>query len=190
MTWFQAHVVKDGLRSIGSGDVTFLVVCFAPIRSLICSGMDSFWTDLLDGERHAVLSVCITYILILAAWSIIGCLRVRRWPHTTGTLIEDDFTFAGSAEDRMQSAKVRYEYTVNGVHFAGKRLSPFYVSATGTKMAKWQKGGILRHGDDRVTVFYNPSRPHKAYLIIPTITTILSLCALYVSAALILWYGL
>lgn len=90
----------------------------------------------------------------------------------------------------MQSAKVRYEYTVNGVHFAGKRLSPFYVSATGTKMAKWQKGGILRHGDDRVTVFYNPSRPHKAYLIIPTITTILSLCALYVSAALILWYGL
>ena len=149
--------------------------------------MQIFWTDLLDGERYAVLSVCIAYALLIGIISITACLRIRRWPHTIGTLTEDGISGFGSSSDRMHTARVRYEYSVNGTPYTGKRLSPFIVYATGTRMAEWQKNGIKRHGPDRVTVFYNPARPNKSYLIIPTLTGISGLFLLIMIAVIVLW---
>lgn len=161
--------------------------CFAPVSYGITFCMEIFWTDLLNGERNAVLSACIAYVLLMCMISIMGCLRMRRWPHTTGTLTEDGFSSIGNSEDRMQAARVRYEYSVNGIPYTGKRLSPFILYATGTKMAKWQKVGIQRHGDDRITVFYNPSRPQKSYLITPKWTGITGICVLTTMVVIVLW---
>ncbi|WP_120499633.1 DUF3592 domain-containing protein [Roseovarius sp. EL26] len=152
--------------------------------------MEIFWTDLLSGERYAVLSTCIAYVLLMGIISIIGCLRVRRWPHTTGILTEDGVSSFGSGSDRMHAARVRYEYSVDSTPYTGKRLSPFIVHATGTRMAEWQKGGIQRHGGNHVTVFYNPARPHKSYLILPTLIGIIGVFVLITIVVIVLWFAL
>ena len=152
--------------------------------------MQAFWTDLLNGERYAVLSVCIAYALLTGIVSITACFRIRRWPHTTGTLTEDGVSSFGSYEDKMHAARVRYDYSVDGIPYTGKRLSPFIMRTTGTKMAEWQKGGIQRHESDRVTVFYNPAAPHKSYLIVPSLTGIAGVFLLVAIVVIVLWVAI
>jgi hypothetical protein len=149
--------------------------------------MANFWTDLLDGERYAVLSAYIAYVLLIGAISIVACLRIRRWPHTTGTLSEDGFERMDHASDRMYAARVRYEYTVNGIPYTGTRLSHFIIHASGRKIARWQKGGIQRYENDRITVFYNPNRPQKSYLIKSEWTSIIGLSILTTMSVIVLW---
>ncbi|MBB5515897.1 hypothetical protein FHS89_001917 [Rubricella aquisinus] len=149
--------------------------------------MEIFWTDLLDGERYAVLSVCIAYVLLMGVIAVVRCLGIRRWPRTTGTLTEDGFSSIGSGSDRMQTARVRYEYIVDGIPYRGTRLSPVLIYASGKRLAKWQKGGIQRHGNDRITVFYNPARPQKSYLILPQWTSIIGICLLTILLVMVFW---
>ena len=150
--------------------------------------MQIFWTDLLNGEHYAVLTACIAYVLLMGIVSITACLRIRCWPQTTGTLKEDGVSSFGGS-DRLHTARVRYEYFVDGIPYTGKRLSPFIVYATGTRMAEWQKSGIQRHDGDNVTVFYNPARPDKSYLIHPTLTGILGVCLLIMIVVIVLWFA-
>lgn len=152
--------------------------------------MQTFWADLLDGERYAILATCLAYVFVIGIMSIIGCLRIRRWPHTIGTLVEDGVsTSIGSPSERMSSARVRYKYSVADTDYTGKRLSPFVVAATGTKIAEWQKRGIQKLGGDLVTVFYNPARPEKSYLIRPSLTGISGVFLLFTTVAIALWFA-
>lgn len=149
--------------------------------------MQIFWTDLLNGEHYALLSACIAYVVLMGIISITHYFRIRRWPHTVGTLTEDGVASFGSYSDRMFAARVRYDYFVDGATYTGGRLSPFLILATGTRMAEWQKGGIQRHGGDRITVFYNPARPNKSYLILPTAVGMTGISLLFVIVAPVLW---
>ena len=153
--------------------------------------MQVFWNDLLNGERYALLYTAIAYFSLMGSVGIISCLRIRRWPHTKGTLTEDGISATvGSPADRMHAARVQYDYTVDGIPYSGRRLSPFIVRATGTSMAEWQKLGIERHGGDRISVFYDPARPYKSYLIVPSLTGILTMFLLIMIAVIVLWFAL
>lgn len=152
--------------------------------------MQEVWNDLSNGENYAVIAACMVYLLLMGGISITVCLRIRRWPHTVGTLTEDGVSSIGSYDERMHAARVRYDYVVNGITYKGKRLSPFYMRATGTKLAEWQKGGIERHGGDRVTVFYNPARPHKSYLIVPSLQAIAGVASGIALVTMLLWFAI
>ncbi len=152
--------------------------------------MQEFWTDLLNGEHYAVLSACIAYALLMGIVSITACFRIRRWPHTIGKLTEDGVSSIGSSDERMHTARVRYEYSVNDISYTGKRLSPFIIRATGTRMAEWQKGGIQKHEGDCVTVFYNPALPHKSYLIVPTWTGVAGVFLLVAIPVFLIWFSI
>lgn len=152
--------------------------------------MQEFWADLLNGELYAVLSACIAYALLMGTVSITTCFRIRRWPHTIGKLTEDGVSSIGSYDERMHTARVRYEYSVDDIPYTSQRLSPFILHATGTTMAEWQKKGIQRHEGDRVTVFYNPALPHKSYLIVPTLTGIAGIFLLVAIAVIVFWFAI
>ncbi|KLN59185.1 hypothetical protein WH96_18735 [Kiloniella spongiae] len=152
--------------------------------------MQEFWTDLLNGELYAVLSACIAYVLLMGMVSITTCFRIRRWPQTIGKLTEDGVSSIGSYDERMHTARVRYEYSVDDTPYTGERLSPFILRATGTTMAKWQKKGIQRHEGDHVTVFYNPALPRKSYLIVPTLTGIGGIFLLVAIVVIVFWFAM
>ncbi len=173
-------------------DLSYLArsALFLPISFVVKWCMQKFWTDLFNGEQYAVLSACIAYALLMGIVSITACCRIRRWPHTIGKLTEDGVSGIGSYDERMHAARVRYEYSVDGIPYSGERLSPFIVRATGTTMAEWQKGGIQRHESDRVTVFYNPARPHKSYLIVPSGAAIAGIFLLFATAVIVFWFAI
>lgn len=162
------------------------------LAKIVCCNhhMEIFLNDLFAGERYAVLAAFITYTLCMGSISIIGCIHIRRWPQTKGVLLEDGVTSFGTHTERTYHARVRYEYYVDGKRHIGSRLSPTFISATGTRIAQWQKSGIQRHGSGGVTVFYSPARPHKSYLIKPSLTTIIVVSAVTMVVVMAFWFGL
>ncbi|WP_282096036.1 DUF3592 domain-containing protein [Epibacterium ulvae] len=152
--------------------------------------MQEFWNDLCAGERYAVLYVCIAYALAVGVFCVVRCFRMRRWPHTLGRLLEEGVSGYGGGGDGMYAARVKYEYSVDGVFHTGTNLSPFIVQATGTRLAKWQMTGIQRHQGNCVTVFYSPRRPHKSYLIVPSQRAIAGLSLLFASVIVVMWLAI
>ena len=157
--------------------------------------MDDFLTNLIAGERSAILVAAAAYFAFFGLWSVIFCVRVRQWPSIIGTLDAATLTKFGWAmvtSDQDYRANARYKYEVNGQTYEGTRLSPsiMIVSHNLRGLLRWQIRGIERSGNDKVRVYYKPSNPAKSYLIVPSNRTIAIVAITMFGAALLIYWAI
>ena len=157
--------------------------------------MDEFLTNLMAGERAAILVAAAAYFAFFGLWSVIFCVRVRQWPSIIGTLDVATLTKFGWAmvtSDQDYRANVRYKYEVNGQTYEGTRLSPTVMIASYNVRAllRWQMRGIERTGDNGARVYYKASNPAKSYLIVPSNRTIAIVATTMSGAALLIYLAI
>ncbi|MEM7636247.1 MAG: DUF3592 domain-containing protein [Pseudomonadota bacterium] len=126
----------------------------------------------MSGDEQAILIVVAAYFALMGLISLTYQVRILSWPMINGTLVRSDLSRWGAstrADEQDYEAEVTYHYRVDGKHYEGKRLSPWYmlVSANMRFLLRWQLAGITRLTQEEVAVFYNPSAPKKSYLIKP-----------------------
>ena len=133
--------------------------------------MGDFVSDLLAGERNAVIIAAAIYFAACGVFATVNALRHSRWPVVVGVLLEAEVARTGGSSFRVDewefAGRVRYRYEVDGVRFEGDRLSPYLVMATYNLrfLIRWQLGWIERVGVDGVRVRHHPTNPRKSYLI-------------------------
>ncbi|MBB2494914.1 DUF3592 domain-containing protein [Aquipseudomonas ullengensis] len=122
-----------------------------------------------DGKSLALLAAI--YVSAVMLSSAIYLRLIWHWPSTTGQLIRQEVaTFGGKEYVQSQQnylAKVEYTYEVDGQRYTGNRLSPWKVmaSANARIVLQAQMQGIDIDSAGGVTVYYNPRKPTKSYLI-------------------------
>ena len=88
---------------------------------------------------------------------------VKKWPTTTGTILEKQVIRARhqstTGSNPTYEVQVVYTYTVDGVPYTGKQLSPLSHGYTQPRAQK-----IMNDLGTTIPVFYNPKRPEQAYL--------------------------
>ena len=136
--------------------------------------MQSFFQELLSCDRTAILNLVAGYFFICGISGLLYWRRVRAWPQVSGQLIKSEIESVGldlQTRDMNYHANLRYQYSVGGIDYEGKRLSPIQIVASTNMRAllRWQMRYItyLEAGKDRIAVFYNPKKPQKSYLIKP-----------------------
>ncbi len=134
--------------------------------------LNSFFERVMSGDEQAILIVVAAYFALMGLISLTYQVRILSWPMINGTLVRSDLSRWGAsnrADEQDYEAEVTYHYRVDGKHYEGKRLSPWYmlVSANMRFLLRWQLAGITRLTPEDVAVFYNPSAPKKSYLIKP-----------------------
>ena len=81
--------------------------------------------------------------------------------------------------DQQYSLNAVYRYKVDGRIFEGHRVSAWVVVASHNArgVLEAQRKGVQRYPDGTVSVFYNPKRPDKSYLIRPGLPgLVITLC--------------
>ena len=132
----------------------------------------------------------------MALLSLIHMLRLSQWPRVIGNIHEQRIGRTGigafSSDEIEYTAMVRYSYSVGGVKYEGDRLNPWLVTATHNlrSLLKLQFRGIEQHGDNSVTVYYNPRNPQKSYLHVPGWQSILSVVGLCLGAAALILFAI
>ncbi|MEP1230765.1 MAG: DUF3592 domain-containing protein [Litorimonas sp.] len=136
--------------------------------------MQSFFQDLLSGDRAAILNVIAGYFFLCGICGLLYWRRVRSWPQISGTLIKSEIGKLGNsmrADEQSYTAKLRYQYSVGGEEYESKRLSSIQVVASTNMRAllRWQMRYITYLDKDKneIAVFYDPKKPQKSYLIKP-----------------------
>jgi hypothetical protein len=138
--------------------------------------LEEMWDLALQGKTQGVFFWAATYAFVGLAYSLVFQFRAASWPSTTGELLESRARIFGGAHrvesERDYVASTRYRYVVDGTEYEGRRLSPwvFVASHNAKSVLERQLRGVQQHPDGSVTVFYNPKKPEKSYLIKPGIT--------------------
>jgi hypothetical protein len=153
----------------------------------------AMWQQLWQGEVQGVVFWGAVYCFVVGLFSLVYQLRIRHWPVATGVLAKAGVERWGGAEwvksDQEYSLKAAYVYRVDGQVHEGHRVSPWVVVASHNArfLLESQLKGVQRHADGTVSVFYNPRRPHKSYLIRPGWTGLLVTWVITLGPALYYW---
>ena len=153
--------------------------------------MIEFFENLVAGDRNAILLISAAYFALVGVYSLIHMYRISRWPRVIGQLHEENIVGSGvgKRDENNYRAKVRYTYVVDGVPYENDKINAWIILLSHNLRAllNWQFRYIDRHGGSDVTVFYHPSKPEKAYLVVPgwkQMALVFALC--FGAAALIL----
>ena len=130
-----------------------------------------------NGEFEGLFAALFFVLGFACLSSTVFQFRIRHWPETTGRLTDAAVKKFGPGEydqSRQEYANVvGYEYEVGGKAYVGKRLSAWTVVAShNLKFILEQQLDGLQEGNS-VAVYYNPSRPAKAFLKRPGILGII-----------------
>lgn len=151
------------------------------------------WQRLWQGDVQAVVFWAAVYCFLVGFFTLVHQLRIRRWPAAAGVLATAGVQRWGGPEwvksDQQYSLKAAYGYQVEGRFYEGHRVSPWVMVASHNArfLLESQLKGVQRHADGTVSVFYNPRRPHKSYLIRPGWPGMLVTWALILGPALYYW---
>lgn len=122
----------------------------------------------LAGETGGLFACCFFLLGFACLWSMLYQIRIRGWPSTTGRMTEAGVKkfgpYKADVSSQQYKTSVGYEYEVNGAKYLGRHLSAWTVVAShNMKFILQRQLGDLREADS-VMVYYNPSRPSRAYL--------------------------
>ena len=126
-----------------------------------------------NGETQGVFFLCAVYAFLMLSYSMIYQLRVSRWPSTTGTLHSETIEKWGNREfvtsNQQYKVAALYTYSVDGTTYQGKRVSPWIIIASHNArfLLKHQLNQTQKQSDNNVTIFYNPRKPSKSWLVKP-----------------------
>lgn len=127
------------------------------------------------GDTKSIWLLAAAYALIACAYSVVYQVRMRSWPHTHGKLDKHDVVPFGasgrSLSERNYKAGAQYRYQVDGREYTGTRVSPWELVASHNLrgILRLQLRGVRFDENGRVVVFFNPRRPSKSVLILPSI---------------------
>jgi len=146
----------------------------------------------LHGKAQGVFFWSALYVLVLSFYSFMFQIRVSSWPSTEGELIDErikEFGFHYAKWDKEYIASVTYKYVVQGSEYVGNRLSSwfFITNNNASFFLKNQLNSILRHPSGLITVYYNPNKPGKSFLIKPGLIGKCITLALAVIPSLMYW---
>ena len=120
----------------------------------------------LLGEKQGIVFFAAMYFFLCLVYIIIYRLKLSKWKHIKGELIESRVVIFGYEDNTpTYTTKVLYKYEVDGVKYEGSRLSPVVKIATGETMAEKDLSKIQSYSDGSIRVWFNPKKPNKSYLI-------------------------
>ena len=135
--------------------------------------VQEMWRLARGGEVQGVWFFAALYALLLCGYSLAFQLRTRRWPSVRGVLLQAEVASFGAAEpvlsERDYVTDAAYRYEVAGEAYEGKRVSPWIVVAShnARRLIEMQLAWIDRGSDGTATVYYNPRKPGRSYLVLP-----------------------
>ena len=133
--------------------------------------LKEMWHLASRGELEGIWFWASVYAFVVCLYSVVYQMRVRRWPGTTGKLNRAAVTEFGAPAltraDREYRADASYTYTVNGNEYSGHRVSPWIVITNMPGLIGRQLDKIDASKSGSVTVYYNPGKPQKSYLVLP-----------------------
>lgn len=152
----------------------------------MASYMADMWSLALHGELQGIWFWAALYAFLMCGYSVVYQLRVHRWPSTSGMLHNVSIEIFGYTESVKSEQEYRvdahYTYRVAGQDYAGRRVSPWIVLVgPGLEwILRKQLAAVNTSATGAVQVFYNPKRPAKSFLVLPSklgvwITLVLSL---------------
>lgn len=153
----------------------------------------AMWQQLWQGDVQAILFWAVVYCGVVGLASLVFQLRIRSWPAAPGVLAKEGVERWGGPRwvksDQQYSLKSSYVYRVEGLVYEGRRVSAWVVVASHNARAVLhaQLKGVQRHADGTVSVFYNPKRPEKSYLIKPGVPGLLITLSIILGPMLYYW---
>ncbi len=149
--------------------------------------MTEFLERLMAGDADAILLTAAGYFILVGVFGLISMYRKSKWPSVIGQLLDEKIegAWGGRHDETNFGAKVLYRYSVDGVTYENDQINVWHIRMTYNLRAllKWQFRFIERHGQSRVTVYYNPKRPEKAYLVVPGVKQMAFVSVLFFGAA-------
>ncbi len=137
--------------------------------------LEKMWFLAAEKNAQGVFFWVSLYMFLMLLHSLIFQIKVTSWPSTLGELTDEkirEFGYAYALSNKKYKASLSYKYIVNGNEHIGKRLSPwFFVTNSNAKfILKKQLHSVIRPSNGMVTVYYNPKKPQKSFLIKPGFT--------------------
>jgi hypothetical protein len=132
------------------------------------------WSLATQGELQGIWFWAALYTFLVCGYSTAYQLRILTWPRTIGSLHNvaiSKFGYPRQAKaEQDYHAKARYSYSVSNHHYEGHRISPWVIVTNHNLrgLLKKQLSAIRSNDTGMVDVFYNPNRPGKSFLVLPS----------------------
>jgi len=123
-----------------------------------------------EGELQGIWFWASCYMLVVCLYSAYFQIRTRFWATTVGNIHNlglKKFGISNDLSEQQYRGKVLYSYSVNGQTYEGTRISPwvFVTNYNAKGLLLKQQAGIDMPTKDTVTVYYNPKKPQKSFLL-------------------------
>jgi hypothetical protein len=135
-------------------------------------------SQIQEGNKFTITLGVSSFCTLATLWSLFYQYRVWNWPFTYGVLLGGEVKAVGGREwaktDQNYHAVVDYRYKVNGIEYAGNRLSAMAMVASHNAkalLAKQLKG--VEYQGDQVKIYFNPENPKKSFLIRGSLTQVI-----------------
>lgn len=123
-----------------------------------------------EGELQGIWFWASCYMLVVCLYSAYFQIRTRFWATTVGNIHNlglKKFGISNDLSEQQYRGKALYSYSVNGQTYEGTRISPwvFVTNYNAKGLLLKQQTGIDMPTKDTVTVYYNPNKPQKSFLL-------------------------
>ena len=123
-----------------------------------------------EGELQGIWFWASCYMLVVCLYSAYFQIRTRFWATTVGNIHNlglKKFGISNDLSEQQYRGKALYSYSVNGQTYEGTRISPwvFVTNYNAKGLLLKQQAGIDMPTKDTVTVYYNPNKPQKSFLL-------------------------
>ncbi|APD85033.1 hypothetical protein BM527_02405 [Alteromonas sp. Mex14] len=123
-----------------------------------------------EGELQGIWFWASCYMLVVCLYSAYFQIRTRFWATTVGNIHNlglKKFGISNDLSEQQYRGKALYSYSVNGQTYEGTRISPwvFVTNYNAKGLLLRQQAGIDMPTKDTVTVYYNPKKPQKSFLL-------------------------
>lgn len=123
-----------------------------------------------EGELQGIWFWASCYTLVVCLYSAYFQIQTRYWASTVGTIHSIGVNKFGASNDLSEQqyrGKALYSYNVNGQNYEGTRISPwvFITNYNAKGLLIKQQAGIDMPTKDTVTLYYNPKKPKKSFLL-------------------------
>ena len=139
----------------------------------IVTYLADMWAAAAQGDVRGVWFFAALYCFLIVGYSLVFQMRTRSWPSVRGELLNLETGRFGprpyNLSDQEYVTRSAYRYRVNNTDYEGRRLSPWVIVASHNArfVLRKQRASVQPAEDGSVTVYYNPKRPQKSYLMLP-----------------------
>lgn len=134
--------------------------------------LQDMWRLAMEANPQGIWFWAGVYAFVVCMYSVVFQIRTRSWPVAEGELVQAGVKKFGARDVVLANqdyvSKALYHYSVSGVVYEGKKVSPWIIVASHNMrfILEKQMSTIQYHPNSKVKVFYDPAKPQKSYLII------------------------